>query len=194
MGASYLPPPRPFSGAAGATGAPGALLAGWGRGRGGSRCRNIVGPASVTLLLARPEKIVPEEGVQRGGGNQLPIPNSPLPPTRPHPLHRLKAQKVCALDGSGGGGRGGGEHPHHHRGIAAKNYNFQDPCLAQRIFFFQFGGLTRGKCCPFFLNNFGSFRFKSEQISLREIYFHFGGKCCPFFLNNFGSFRFKSEK
>ena len=59
------PPPVPSGGAARrATGARGALLAGRGRGRGGSR---VVGPSSTPLPLARPEKIVPGEGGWRGG-------------------------------------------------------------------------------------------------------------------------------
>ena len=67
--------------------------------------RNIVGPASIPLLLARPRKVVPEKGEWRGGN---------LPWYPPHPRHGHKAQKVRGWDGSGGGGWGRGEPSHHY--------------------------------------------------------------------------------
>ena len=56
VGASYLPPPCPLSGLRGVPGAPRRLLWGHGRGRERSRCRNIVGPTFIPLLLVRPEE------------------------------------------------------------------------------------------------------------------------------------------
>ena len=115
------PPPCPLSGATGAIGAPVALLWGQGRGRGGSRCRNVVGPTFIPLPLVRPE-----ENSTGGRGIEVGViapAISPLTPAPPILDTDQEAQKVGVLDGEGGGDGAGGASR-----IILEKYLFKDWC------------------------------------------------------------------
>ena len=107
VGTLYLPPPPPLD-----PGQPcrarsvhGAWVERWGRGRGRSGHRRA--PFYPPSPGAAPKKKgAGGRGVE--GGVIIPNTKPALAPTRPHPCHGQKAQKVRGLDGSGKGvGRGG---------------------------------------------------------------------------------------
>ena len=69
-----------------------------------------------------------------------------LTTTHSHPWDRLKAQKVCRLDGSGIGVRAGGE-SHHNRPGGTMDEEFED--RPETLFF-------KGKMLAFFLQDFSA--------------------------------------
>ena len=93
-----------------------------------------------------------------GGGNQFPIPNSPLAPTRPHPWHGQRALKVRASDGSGKGVGVGGtstsSSPRQGQYLPAQGH-----VRAYSIFCLVLFWYIWGKCRPFSPKNFGANRF-----------------------------------
>ena len=83
-----------------------AAVRGGGRGGGGSRCRNIVGPTSIPLLLVRPEEnSTGGRGIEVGA---IAPAISPLTLAPPILDTDQEAPKVGVLDEGGGDGAGEG--------------------------------------------------------------------------------------